>query len=454
MNSSHLLAITLILAMPYVHGMQDESESSSDESSSSYEEKEYDNDHVKPNTGFEYFSPITALKFDDNDDDNFTIITGHENGILKMLRKDNKSSSAYYHENLHSPVTALCSVGHRKDDYGHVNKVFVIGTEGGTVYSKEFKQEYGIACSYTARNEKSHAILSPVMALRYDSKKKRVISGHSNGEIYFFKQPTFEIEKSLSTHSAVLALDIAPQSNELATGHENGKVSIYSLEDYALKAEGNLKSPIIATEFNPHTQKKKLVIGHPDGTIRIYSGSRLEGYRTVDSGSGLLTLCFNPNGTSFATAHSNGTVQIWSSSEPNERIATLTKSTSPVTALTYNHSGTRVAAGHKNKKLYVYETFNLWKKNLYSPKNTPSSIADKKDETENGKEEKEDKGMPTPYAGYSPNFLPSAPPEKNEYAISYHEKPPQKKKLSPIVKEEKENNNKSKKKKKCKCILL
>ncbi len=469
MNNAYLLAITLILAMPYTHGMEyEKSESSSSDSSesSSYEEKDNDNDHVTPDTTFEYSSAVTALKFDDVDDDNFTILTGHENGDL-IIDKKNDGPCQSHKADLKSSVSALCSAGsiNRKGKYREEHyKVFAIGTPGGTVHRKEFeKTSLGIAYS-KATNEKKRAILSPVMALTYDSNNGRVISGHLNGKIYFFTKTTFAIEHSLSTDSAIVALGIDPQSKELASGHEDGTVNIYDLKDYSLNAEGNLESPIMALEFNPQPKKKELVIGHPDGTIRIYSGSKLEDYRTVDSGSGLLTLCFNPNGTSFATGYSNGTVLIRSSSNPSERIAKLTKSTSPVTALTYDRSGTHLAVGGEDE-LCVYKTFKLWKKSLHRPKNAHSSTAktsEKDRKTENGKEEKKDEEQPPSYAGYSPEYhLPSAPPEKNKYAISYLKKPPQKKKLSPVLKEEKkdkkdenEDNRKSEKKKKSKCTIL
>ncbi len=422
---AHYLLFTLILAMPYAHGM----------------EVDNDNDDVKPEI-FEYESAVTALEFENDS----IIVTGHENGDVNIRKEGDFSLKG----NQESRVSTLCFAGSKTytepDGYDYQGrrkykyvpcKVFITGSENGTICSNEFEQPKNsdIASSIGRKFAKSVATHSPVTVLDYDTKNRTVLSGHFDGTIRCFTRGELRLKRSWSTDSAVLALRMHRLSHRFGTGHQDGLVRIWSQKKGCVAAT-KFNAAIVALAFNP--TKNDLVVGHQDGNIHVCSfaekitkepgclGTKtkksleINHIREINSESDLLKLDFNPNGTSFATGHPNGIVQIWSSSEPNERIATLeSPSKSDVTTLNYNPSGTYLLVGRTNKTLSRYHTFALLQKHAQTQRNNPSSTVDKseKEEIQNEKEEKnEDEQLPPPYnpEGFNSEYPPTAPPFEEE----------------------------------------
>ena len=229
MNSSHLLAITFLLATPHLYAME------MDEDELPQPEKV-----LKWNSG----SPVWSLRYSP---DCGTLATGHENGMVQIRSTTNGALLTEWNGD-ESRVTSLEYMYDRRDGYKHDNAELEIGnldwvTEirslQGNLISRDqtsvfaYVRPHDYHKSFEITFDNQRVKIKPTGSRCYDW-----VMGH-------FLNPEGRVIKEWDTESPVRWMERHYTDTSFATGHQDGTVIIWKalpvLVAYAIqqKRKGN-----------------------------------------------------------------------------------------------------------------------------------------------------------------------------------------------------------------------
>ncbi len=264
MKSSHLLAITFLLATPHIHAMETEERN----------ENNYDKPEIITEWDLEE-SEISGLSY--HPDGNSLAIAFWDGMIETRLIKDRTLIKTY-------KIEPICALAY---------------DPGGNSFTIVNKYGHG--------EMETRATKDGTLIKEWDFAKQLAIDGwNGDGDL----------------GPRICALAYNPDGNSFATGHFDGKVQTRKTKDAAPMKECNFGATIRALAYpdgNSLAIRFSVEENDDEGKVHIYSTKDGTLIKKLDFGSTVCALAYSPDGNTLATGDDEGKVRIWN------RLPVLTK---------------------------------------------------------------------------------------------------------------------------------
>jgi WD40 repeat protein len=164
----------------------------------------------------------------------------------------------------------------------------------------------------------------------------------------------------------ILVVAFSSDGERLASGDSEGDLFIWDWRyDKPLSIRRNPeRMRILSLAFSPDS--RNLVSGYSDGSARIWDVAENEGrvgalsrsdgpVRKLDvNDSGLVGVCYSPDGSTLATASFTGTIRLWDAALGEERASWRTHQES-ISCLAYSPNGKALATGSLDRTVTVWD---------------------------------------------------------------------------------------------------
>jgi WD40 repeat protein len=213
--------------------------------------------------------------------------------------------------------------------------------------------------------------------LKYESKTDAVkviwasYNSHDNSEIYtallysdgstkigilnnflssnFFRWTYFDQKILNFTSMAVTKDQVFVSSSSIITVFQTNGIKMKSIET---------KSQISCIQVQSLNSDKRIFSGNKDGKIQVWLKSNFSLIQVLDYTSSVTVLQLDKFETKLASGHSNSMINIWNSST-GELIKTLSGHSSEITALTFLNKEKYLASGSKDGSIKIWDLEKL-----------------------------------------------------------------------------------------------
>jgi WD40 repeat protein/serine/threonine protein kinase len=154
-----------------------------------------------------------------------------------------------------------------------------------------------------------------VFSVAFSPDGKRIVSGGTDNMVRVWDSVSADELMTLQGHGKwVTSVAFSPDGKHIASGDDGGIVKVWDsatgAERRTLRAHG---SYVKSVAFSPDS--KRVLTGALDATIKIWDAASGAELMSVDSGVGLYSVAFSPDGKSIAAAGSEN-IMLWESAPP------------------------------------------------------------------------------------------------------------------------------------------
>ncbi|BAZ09106.1 WD-40 repeat-containing protein [Calothrix sp. NIES-4071] len=191
--------------------------------------------------------------------------------------------------------------------FSHDGKMIASASDDGTV---KLWQLGGSSLKALSHNEQ-------VYAVAFSPDRKTIVTTNGHGWVTFWN-PDGTLRKTEKWHGGpITAVAFSRNGKMIATAAGDRGVQIRSsdgaLEKFLEGHNGEInQSEVLGISFSPDSQK--LVTANTDGTVQLFNSSDGKLLKTLDKQNSIVRgVSFSPNGQMIASTGNNGTVKLWNS---------------------------------------------------------------------------------------------------------------------------------------------
>jgi WD40 repeat protein len=232
---------------------------------------------------------------------------------------------------------------------------------------------------WNAHGEQSATLLRPTKqghganCVHFCPNLNLIISGHESG-VLLIRSSSTRLTQSIQAHgSRVVALSAALAANRLASASSDGTVCFWLLSDNSelslSEAATSLDTFCGITALALSPDAALFAIGDDAGNVSVWDMRRRAVlWSHLAFGLCVTSLAFSPNGNALAGGSLDGTACLWASQngfqlhgwnqpqrESSSNVAPL--ATGAITALAFAPNGRRLALGHRDGTVGIYDSW-------------------------------------------------------------------------------------------------